>query len=156
MCRSARNSQSPDLPGPQTMCIGLPFSMTSGGLSGSLESGRNARVDLGDQKKTPKQTGRRSNKQENTQREAPGSSALCLRTHSDSAALLPIDTLHFLTFGYPACTPVCVCQSLYESLWQVVCLNHLYLVLLFAPWNFLYFNDCFRMFLCAEERYCVR
>lgn len=60
---------------------------------------------MGDQKKTPKQTGRQCNKQEHTQRKAPGSSALPPQgcgTHSDSAALLPIDTLHFLTFGYPA------------------------------------------------------
>lgn len=31
-------------------------------------------IDLGDQKKTPKQAGRRVSKQENTQRKAPGSS----------------------------------------------------------------------------------
>lgn len=81
--------------------------MMSGGLSGAVKSGWNEptpqeSVDLGDQKKTPKQTGGRCNKQENTQRKAPGSSALHLKTHSDSAVLLPIDTLHFLTFGYPA------------------------------------------------------
>ena len=116
-------------------------------------------IDLRDQKKTPKQAGRRLSKQENTQRKAPGSSPQCLQGHGTHSGSRCVVSYRRTLFPYFRMSCVCVCARVYVS--QSIC-HHVRLFVLtisitgiinctleFAP-----FQLC-RMLLYVEECYCI-